>query len=157
MSAGVPLTDQDREPWLALIRKKAEEMTVGREAEVGEQDNKKPLVGVVVSCSALKGYYRNILRGRIAEGTDPSPVIPPASSLPVLPTYFVFITGPRSVLEKRMQERSGHFMKASMLESQLATLESPAGEEGVVSISLEDDRERQVKKALEGLRKVGAV
>ncbi|KAK0195034.1 hypothetical protein F5146DRAFT_269530 [Armillaria mellea] len=53
MSSGQPLTDADREPWLALIR------------ETGVEK-----VPVVMACSALKRHYRDILRGKdgIREG-----------------------------------------------------------------------------------------
>ncbi|KAM6501531.1 P-loop containing nucleoside triphosphate hydrolase protein [Amanita muscaria] len=167
MSAGTPLTDQDREPWLALIRKTAVNMTAQQHHTPNE---KRPLAGVVIGCSALKRYYRDILRGKLKpdsssvesssrppadhEQVDPTSVIPPSPS--ILPTYFVFISGPRSVLQKRMETRPGHFMKASMLDSQLATLECPLGEEGVVVVSLEDSTDVQVEKALDGLRKEGA-
>jgi gluconokinase len=42
-----------------------------------------------------------------------------------------------------------------MLDSQLATLESPIGEEGVVVVSLEDSTDVQVEKALDGLMEEG--
>ena len=60
--------------------------------------------GLVVSCSALKRAYRDVLR----EG-DPA-------------LRFVHLDGPRAVLERRMQ-RPGHFMPPSLLDSQLATLQ----------------------------------
>ncbi|KAF8634747.1 hypothetical protein AX17_004117 [Amanita inopinata Kibby_2008] len=144
MSAGVPLTDEDREPWLGLIRRTAEEMTVGRGEERG---------GVVISCSALKKCYREILRGK-TEPVDNTFSSSPSPS-PRLKTYFVFINGPRSVLQHRMETRPGHFMKASMLDSQLSTLESPVGEERVVEVSLEDETGLQVERAVEGLRRMG--
>jgi gluconokinase len=69
-----------------------------------------------------------------------------------LPTYFVFIEGSREVLMDRMLKRSGHFMKATMLDSQLNTLENPAGEEGVVVVSVEDSTATQVDRAVEALK-----
>ncbi|KAG6861925.1 hypothetical protein C0995_009875 [Termitomyces sp. Mi166 len=139
MSAGTPLTDADREPWLTLIRRTAESITL---------DHGTPKPGVVISSSALKRYYREILRGRrIEEG-------PLASTRTPLTTYFVFIDGDRNVLRERMEKRPGHFMKASMLDSQLKTLESPVGEENVVVVSLQDSTEEQVKKAVEGLNEL---
>lgn len=149
MSAGIPLTDADREPWLALIRATAERMTLDRRDRNRGRDEDATKAGVVISCSALKRYYRDILRGkrtvRNVEGSWRQSE---------LRTYFVFIEGPREVLLERMEKRPGHFMKASMLDSQLNTLESPVGEEDVVVVSLEDCTEEQVKKAMEGLRKL---
>ncbi|KAF8070041.1 P-loop containing nucleoside triphosphate hydrolase protein [Lyophyllum atratum] len=141
MSAGIPLTDADREPWLALIRATAERMTLDRVRDPGTPEEK---AGVVIGCSALKRYYRDILRGKRAEAEEGRE----------LPTYFVFIDGPREVLMERMEKRPGHFMKASMLESQLRTLESPVGEEGVVVVSLEESTEEQVRKAVDGLNRM---
>lgn len=62
----------------------------------------------VITCSALKMAYRDLL-----QSGDPR-------------LKFVFLTGPREVIEKRLKARRGHFMPAALLESQLATLEPPA-------------------------------
>jgi gluconokinase len=67
--------------------------------------------GVVVSCSALKRIYRDRLR-QAAGG----------------PLAFIFLDGSPAVLRDHMSKRTGHFMPVSMLDSQLATLESPIGE-----------------------------
>ncbi len=68
--------------------------------------------GVVVACSALKRAYRDILRA-------------PASEL-----QFVFLKGPQALIAERLASRRGHFMNASLLESQFATLEEPSPDEG---------------------------
>lgn len=65
----------------------------------------------VLACSALKRSYRAVLGGG-------------ASDIAV-----VFLTAPVPVLRERMRARPGHFMPASLLESQLATLEPPSEEE----------------------------
>jgi gluconokinase len=67
--------------------------------------------GLVLACSALKRSYRDILR----------------SAAPEL--QFVFLDAPRSLLEERLAARRGHFMPASLLDSQLAALEKPASDE----------------------------
>ncbi|MGW0182101.1 gluconokinase [Nocardia sp. NPDC003345] len=54
MSAGVPLTDADRRPWLAAV-----EEWLGRRG--------RERTGAVVACSALKRQYRDRLRGAVAE------------------------------------------------------------------------------------------
>lgn len=92
MAAGQPLDDADRAGWLAALRE--------RIAEAHRNGQ-----GLVVSCSALKRSYRNILR----QG-DPA-------------LRFAHLDGPRAVLESRVSNRPGHFMPASLLDSQLATLQ----------------------------------
>jgi gluconokinase len=142
MSRGIPLTDEDREPWLELIRSTAE----GKVAE--------SLDGVVITCSALKKYYRDILRGRIKPSSSEKHVLDPSEGTKegTLATFFVWIDGSRGLLEERIEKRQGHFFKASMLESQLKTLESPQGEEGVIVVPLEADTVEQVRIAVEEMK-----
>ncbi|KAF9446227.1 carbohydrate kinase [Macrolepiota fuliginosa MF-IS2] len=149
MSSGVPLTDADREPWLRTIRLTAE----SRIAEIRALDSGVRKRGVVITCSALKRYYRDILRGKVRFGSS-SKQPPYGTSNGVesdLSTYFVWINGSKELLEERIGKRQGHFFKASMLESQMRTLESPEGEEGVVVVPLEVDTDEQVRIAVEGL------
>ncbi|KAF8971219.1 P-loop containing nucleoside triphosphate hydrolase protein [Flammula alnicola] len=155
MAAGFPLDDTDREPWLELIRITAEQKVV--EEQANEAKGGHPCHGVVISCSALKKYYREILSGTRKPASKETQRLPehlePANPS-ALPTFFVFIDGKREVLMDRMTKRTGHFMKASMLDSQLSTLEKPTGEEGVVVVSVEDSTEEQVRVAREGLGKI---
>lgn len=148
MAAGHPLTDADREPWLELIRTTAEHKSVEKQIE-----DRSLVHGVVVGCSSLKKYYRDILRGKrkrvTASIVEAGHLEPPPPE--TLPTYFVFIRGSRELLLDRMRKRQGHFMKASMLDSQLETLESPEGEEGVIVVDAADSTEEQVAKAKEKL------
>lgn len=90
MAAGIPLTDDDRWPWLGLI---ADWIDV-RRADGGHG---------IVTCSALKRVYRDLL-------ARPDVV-------------FVHLASDRSVISGRLGGREGHFMPASLLDSQLATLE----------------------------------
>jgi carbohydrate kinase (thermoresistant glucokinase family) len=95
MSEGVPLTDDDRLPWLeALAAWTVEQEQSGR--------------STVVTCSALRRAYRDVLRGQLPE------------------TFFVHLTGVEDDISDRMTARE-HFMPASLLRSQLDTLE-PLGE-----------------------------
>lgn len=95
MAKGVPLTDEDRMPWLWMLSG-----LIGAALQQGDD--------LVLACSALKESYRKTLE------VDPARV------------RFVFLDAPREVLARRLSERRGHFMPASMLDSQLATLEIPA-------------------------------
>ncbi|MGK9052340.1 gluconokinase [Neorhizobium petrolearium] len=124
MAQGIPLTDDDRWPWLDLV---GGELAGAR----GRGEN------VVVSCSALRRAYRDRLR-KASGGT----------------LYFVFLTGDPKVLEGRMGARTGHFMPTSLLQSQLATLESPEGEAGVVTVDIDASLDDIVGKAFEGLEKI---
>jgi len=90
MEAGIPLTDEDRWPWLGLIR----------DWIVAQQDAGQP---GVVTCSALRRSYREIL------------------ALPGV--EFVHLQGTKDALAERLGRRLGHFMPASLLDSQLETLE----------------------------------
>ena len=92
MSAGLPLDDQDRKPWLLAIQAfMRSENAAGRSA--------------VVACSALKRQYRDLLLFG-----DPQ-------------VRFAHLHGSRDLIATRLGERKGHFMPASLLDSQFATLE----------------------------------
>ena len=98
MSSGVPLTDDDRVRWLRSLAMRIRE---AREADAG----------LVMSCSALKRSYRDILRAEASE------------------LRFVFLRGTRALLAERLAGRRGHFMPSSLLDSQLATLQEPSPDE----------------------------
>ena len=95
---------------------------------------------VVIACSALKSSYRTALR---------------SVSLPVV---FVFLEGPQEVIQERMDQRQGHYMPSSLLESQIADLEHPFGEPNVISIDINQTVESMLLEALEKTRKqLGAI
>ena len=161
MSSGHPLTDSDREPWLKLIRTTAEHMAleVQSGAQVSTGGNKR---GVVISCSALKRRYRDVLRGLGGQQENSNNVKlstfdnfqPLEFPFSITKTVFVYIDGTRGVLMDRMTKRIGHFMKPSMLDKQLEALEKPDHEEGIIVISMVDSTEDQIRVAQQGLRKV---
>lgn len=99
MSQGLPLDDEDRRPWLAALA-----------GVLAEHD--RAGTSTVLTCSSLRRAYRDVLRGGPA---DPASV------------FFVHLDAPAEVLARRMKERE-HFMPASLLRSQLDTLE-PLGED----------------------------
>ncbi|KAI0358553.1 carbohydrate kinase [Trametes cingulata] len=151
MSAGIPLTDADREPWLQLIRTTAEHMAAEQQAD--PSFSRRP--GALVTCSALRRYYRDILRGtydRTRSPKLPGHLDPPEAYR--LPTYFVFIKGDKELIMDRISKREGHYMKPGMLDSQLQTLESPEGEEGVVVVPLAASTEEQADIAMRELSKL---
>jgi gluconokinase len=98
MAAGIPLTDDDRLPWLRIL---ADRLGAAAQANTG----------LVMACSALKRSYRDVLRAR-----DPA-------------VRFIFLHGPRGLIAERLVERQGHYMPASLLDSQLAALEVPSPDE----------------------------
>lgn len=106
MSAGTPLTDADRWPWLEIIGK-----AMKAECDKGH--------GVVASCSSLKKAYRQ----KLAEAAG-------------RPITFIYLHGSRNLLAARMAERKGHFMPASLLDSQLATIEIPGPEENALHLDV---------------------
>ena len=75
--------------------------------------------GAVAACSALKRVYREA----ITRGAG-------------RPVAFVFLQGDRALIESRMHLRTGHFMPASLLDSQFATLEEPTAGEFAVTLDL---------------------
>ena len=99
MSRGEPLTDADRAPWLADI--------AGYIAGICERGEH-----AVVSCSALKRAYRVTLVGAHREHVR-----------------IVLLVGDEAAISGRLAGRHGHFMPASLLKSQIATLELPDADE----------------------------
>jgi len=93
MAAGIPLTDADRRPWLLELR---------RRLESSER--------VVVTCSALRRPYRDLLRD-------------------VDDVSFLFLDVDRATVLERLNARRGHFMKADMVASQFDALEPPEPDE----------------------------
>ncbi|MFE2753042.1 gluconokinase [Actinosynnema sp. NPDC059335] len=124
MSAGTPLTDADRAPWLAAIR----DWITGR-AAAGDS--------AVVTCSALKHAYRDVLRAAGAR------------------VRFLFLHGDPDVIGDRMRRRSGHFMPPSLLRSQLDALEPLRPDEDGVAVDVAGPPERIVDRAIAGLRLAG--
>ena len=118
MSAGAPLTDADREPWLDAVGAAAPK--AGR---------------AVIACSALRRAYR----ARLAAAAG-------------APVFFVHLAGSREEIGRRMSLREGHFMPASLLESQFATLEPLAADEPHLLLDVARPAEDLIADALRELR-----
>ncbi len=117
MSAGMPLDDDDRAGWLLALQAQI------REARAGG-------TGLVLSCSALKRRYRDLLR----EG-DPA-------------LRFAHLDGPRELIAARMQARAGHYMPPSLLDSQLRDLEALQPDEAGVLLDIGSAPAQQVARIL---------
>jgi gluconokinase len=113
MSHGIPLTDDDRWPWLARVGA----------ALAGEGP-------AIASCSALKRSYRRAIEKAAGR-----------------PVSFIHLHGSREVLAKRIASRKEHFMPASLLDSQLATLEMPGEDERAIRIDISDPPEVILEQA----------
>ncbi len=104
ITAGEPLTDEDRWPWLRAIRD-----WTRSQGDAG--------ASTVVTCSALRRSYRDVLRG--------------AGRL-----TFVHLSGDAEEISARMSERAHHFMPVSLLSSQFATLEPLEPDEDGITVSI---------------------
>ena len=100
MARGDGLTDTDRAPWLGRIRALVTQHLVPHQASGS---------GAVIACSALKASHRRAL------------------AQPGERVRFLWLDVPAAVLRERLGERGRHFAGPSLLPSQLAALEPPAG------------------------------
>ncbi len=94
MHAGIPLTDEDRGPWLVSLHN----LLLGW-YEAGTSG--------ILGCSALKTAYRDALTPQI----------------PSVNIRFILLEVSRKVLEERLKARKNHYMSPELLQSQLDTLE----------------------------------
>lgn len=108
MRTGTALTDEDRWPWLETLALALREAAETKGIAVG-------------ACSALKRSYRDFLKSKAG-----------------LPLLFVHLHGEKVVLAERIACRRHEYMPASLLDSQLATLEMPAPDEGILTMSILD-------------------
>jgi gluconokinase len=95
MRRGVPLTDEDRRPWLEALRRRVDEACARGE-------------NVVLACSALKHAYQEYLQHDV-----------------VGQVYYVQLRGSEALIGARLAARKGHFMNPGLLHSQFETLEPP--------------------------------
>ena len=117
MASGIPLTDADRAGWLEALAQRI------RQA-------KNTGIGLVVTCSALKRSYRDVLRGAASD------------------VRFIFLDGPRALIAERLENRTGHYMPPSLLDSQFATLEEPMADERVWKLDIAKSPDEVVSEIL---------
>jgi gluconokinase len=120
MEQGIPLTDEDRWPWLQAIA----ELVAVKEFEG---------TSTVVTCSALKRSYRDVLRD-------------------AAPTFFLHLHAPFEVLEERMQHRTKHFMPTTLLHSQFDTLEELGDDEAGAVIDVSPPLDEVVEESVNAIR-----
>ncbi|KPA85410.1 hypothetical protein ABB37_01719 [Leptomonas pyrrhocoris] len=137
MRAGLPLTDEDRAPWLHRLFN-----------EVVAPNNGKDGVAVVLACSALRRCYRDLLRGadRCHSAAES------AKQLAETEVFFLLLSGDASVVAARLAARKGHYMPPSLLGSQLATLEALAPDELGATANFSDPPSVIAMKAAELVR-----
>ncbi len=116
MKRGEPLDDVDRKPWLEAMAA----------AIRGWTQAERP---TVLSCSALKRRYRDILRSGAAD------------------LRFVHLAGDKALIAARMAARKDHFMPPALLDSQFAALEPPGPDEAIV-VSIDQPPDAIVAEAL---------
>jgi gluconokinase len=98
MRASIPLTDKEREPWLDALAALIRDLLIAGQS-------------AALACSALKATYRARLGASARANPDA--------------VQFVYLRIPPAVAEQRLSERHAHFMPATLVPSQFATLEEP--------------------------------
>ncbi|HEU4602706.1 MAG TPA: gluconokinase [Steroidobacteraceae bacterium] len=96
MSSGIPLTDTDRIPWIDALAE-------------GVNHRAEPDRDAIVACSALSRFVRQRIRERMNDEVD-----------------FILLTADPCLIQERLSKRPKHYMKAGMLNSQLAALQMPS-------------------------------
>ncbi|HJT21494.1 MAG TPA: gluconokinase [Nitrospira sp.] len=118
MARGVPLSDDDRRPWLEEIRRAIAEWVTARDH-------------VVLACSLLKESYRATV---VADHRNEVKI--------------VYLRADIGLLQRRLAGRQDHFMGVRLLESQLDTLEEPTDALILDASASPDNLIRQIRSAL---------
>ena len=121
MRSGIALSDEDRWPWLHAIA-------------AGIDETRRAGRRGIVTCSALKRSYRDILVGARRD------------------VRLVYLKGDQDLIAQRIAKRRGHFMPAALLQSQFDTLEEPGPEENPIVVSVAAEPEAIAAHVLAQLR-----
>ncbi len=119
MQAGIALTDADRAGWLQRLAQ------LLAEADDGQ--------GVVLTCSALKRQYRELLRASQSR------------------LGFVFLDLSYDTALARVQQRAGHFFSPELVANQFATLEDPRDEAQVLTVDADTPLDRIARQVQQWL------
>ena len=122
MATGHPLNDDDRWPWLAKIA-----LWITQHTDAGQPG--------IVTCSALKRSYRDILRGENV--------------------VFIHLAGSRDQIGQRLTARLDHYMPPSLLDSQISTLEPIDPDEQAIIIDVGGSPVEIVEEILRRLEELG--
>jgi carbohydrate kinase (thermoresistant glucokinase family) len=122
MHSGTPLTDEDRWPWLNAIA-----AWIDWKRQVGAH--------AIVTCSALKRVYRDILIG------------------PREDVGLIYLKGDEELIAQRLARRKDHFMPKGLLRSQFQTLQEPGPDERPITVSIAPTPEEIVAMILKELQK----
>lgn len=122
MRAGIPLTDEDRWPWLARFADALAATAHASGAAVG-------------ACSALRRAYRDFLTVH--------------ADAPIL---FIHLHGDRALITQRIARRAHHYMPASLLDSQFETLEVPGPDENALIVPVDLPVSAIIERILHAIR-----
>lgn len=125
MSAGIPLTDDDRWPWLDILGAKIGELARGKG-------------GVIAAASSLRKVYRE----RMTKAAG-------------MPVTFAHLDGSADIIAARMAKRTDHYMPLSLLDSQIATLEPPLTDENAIAVPIDGTVEEIAASILSALDLAG--
>lgn len=132
MGNGTPLNDMDRWDWLISLRDAAVNTLSTPESDSSPQVPS----GVIMSCSALKLKYRDVIR--VAAYDHPSVRI-----------HFIYLKADENKLMERVLGRSSHYMKGNMVRSQFEALEDPCDEKDVLAVDVDASPEEVQKRVSE--------
>ena len=129
MSAGIPLVDSDRWDWLTRLQEECLDRLSGSR-------------GLVVTCSALKRKYRDVIRAAVAYNHN-------------LVVRFVYLSADEALLIQRVGARLGHFFGADLVHSQMIILEEPKPRENdIIKVDVSGDLESVKKEVLARIHRV---
>lgn len=120
MSNNIPLTDEDRLPWLNEL------------IELSIQ-NYIDFEYVVISCSMLKKSYRDLIKSKLVDYN----------------LHLIILSNTFDNVLQQMKKRSNHFFKESMLKSQYDTFEKPDKEKNVLVIECNEKSPVEIVEEIE--------
>ncbi|MDO5756502.1 MAG: gluconokinase [Rhodobacterales bacterium] len=123
MASGTPLTDADRLPWLNSIAALIDNWRAAGQCGV-------------LTCSALKKEYRDILIGGRTG------------------VIFIYLQGSYDLIRERMEARKKHFMPLDLLKSQFETLQEPVPGSQTIRVSVDNHPDAIVQDILRQLEKL---